>query len=149
MCICICVHSLRYISLYEYARVHSCMHAYIYKCIYGPCMYPHKYMHVCEYIYVCAYTCVFVFVFVCVCVYYWCVCVHTHTHTHCKCYRVTHTLCIHTLCIHTVFVEREIQDTFALLQRVRARVQIHRADTCMYTVVDNLFVLVCVCTRRF
>jgi hypothetical protein len=111
-------------------------------------MHIHKYMHVCEYIYVCAYACVLMCVFVCVCmcvyvcVYYWCVCVYMRTHTH-----SINVIVSHTLSIHTVFLEREIQDTFALLQRVRARVQIHRADTCRYTVVDNCCVSVCVCVH--
>jgi hypothetical protein len=108
------------------------------------------YMHACAYIYI-AYmdhaftyinTCIYVHTYMyvhirewvceCVCVYKIgvCVCTYIHTHTHWVRGMVSPTLCIHTC---QVWVERDTtQDTFELLQRVRAQVQIYRAYTCMH-----------------
>jgi len=106
MCIHICVHALRYISLYEYARVHTCMqrihiyiaymdHAFTYI---NTCIYVHTYMYV--HIRVCVCVCVSVCVCVCVCVCNIgvCVCTYIHTHTYCVRVIVSPTLCIQIVC---------------------------------------------------
>ena len=104
MCIHICVHALRYISLYEYARVHTCMqriHIYI-----AYMDHAFTYINTCIYVHTYMYAHIRVCVCVCVCIILVCVCVHTYTHT-----RAVYVLSCHPHYVYILCVSRERYNT--------------------------------------